>query len=318
MDITDILSIITSKLDNDVLQTMNKSSLQVAELGKNMHWWFRRVEQRVGRDLTWRQGDWARAYKAIDEHGLLFSPQQHYDSTLVTHILLELAASANQQLRETVLTSHNSESISLVVRDANTNLPGWNDYTILKIINTEDIESIRLFLAAKQYNHYVLSMALDKAVEMGSVEIVKFLLQNGAGFGMLSMDSLIDNCIESNQVDMIKFLLSQQEVVESTNFDYCLRNAVIHDRQEILELLVPLFNIELSSDYRNEYTDSWRNALLLACRSRSISMIKTLLEVKLDPFFADKEVLRVARRHNRQDVVELLRRASNVAYCSST
>ena len=124
---------------------------------------------------------------------------------------------------------------------------------------------------------------------------------------MLNTDSLVENAIDNSLLEMISFLISQKEVIESTHFGYCLSNAVIHDRQEILELIVPMFNAGLEAS-KDEYTGSWRKALLLACRSRSIKMIRTLLEVNLDPFFADKEVLRVAHRHKRQDVVELLSR----------
>ena len=299
----DVLSEVTVRVDNSVLENLYKTELytSISILAKNQSWWYKRVCWLTGRDLTWHSGNWAEVYASLDKNGLEFTDQQNYNSTILVRVLLELGADHSEHTLR-IFDSKNRDAIRLLLE-----YPlSYDDYLLEAIIKTEDTDLIRLFVS-KYPDIEDASSALSSSIRLGDIQTVKFFLGLGVTLDGLELDSALVDCIRYNYINLIEFLVNLEDVEYMVNFNDLLQQAVELDRPEILKIIVPYFKIDLMSPINEEYLIlGWQYAFNFACKFRSLEIIELLMIVELDPMFGGGNALWLARKYDRQDVIELL------------
>ena len=138
---------------------------------------------------------------------------------------------------------------------------------------------------------------------------MEFFLELGVTLDEVELDGATINCIRYNYIKIAELLINLEGTPSTVNFNDLLQQAVELDRPEILELVLPYFELDLKHPINEEYLVlGWQDAFNFACKSRSLEIIGLLLTVELDPMFGGGHALWLARKYDRQDVIELLKK----------
>lgn len=77
---------ISIRMSNDDLRALSQTPLweAVKEASKHEFWWYRRVEQLVGQELTYRVGAWSIIYASVCRFGPTFDHRHNDDVPIGT------------------------------------------------------------------------------------------------------------------------------------------------------------------------------------------------------------------------------------------
>ena len=177
---------------------------------------------------------------------------------------------------------------------------------IIKQLSNENlreyyIESLKkgnlyaVMILFEDYKDFSLNYALNKASENGHVEIVEFLLKNGADVHNED-DYSLTIASQNGYFDVVELLLENGANVHADN-DYSIRRASANGFPKIVKIL-----LENKADVHagNDYSLHW------ASRDGHFDVVKILLKYGADVHSAVDFSLRTASENGHFDVVKIL------------
>lgn len=328
--LSDILFHITACLDNDTLLRLYLVGLAsiISEFARSQLWWYHRTQWLVCREVDWIDGEtdvrvrtsgsalvgqgacWKRGYIALQNQGPEFTTTADYNSVVLVHTLLAIGANPSLALKA-IIRGGNPEVIRLVFRSKKLRLELVHCYELEKLVLVEDVELVREFVrmlseiddsdSVRSFIDETLPVSLCEAVDIGDLEIVRYLATLNPVLPRADKQELIKSCVQRDWSDMLSLVLSMPSRAAVTfDRDRILCMAVELDRLQALRLLIPEFSAERS-------ITEWQNAMVFACKFRSVEMVRLLLSITgTDPTFDGNCCLRLARKYKREDVIELL------------
>ncbi|CAH6420310.1 Ankyrin repeat protein [uncultured virus] len=235
----DVVSLLTSSLDNKTLDKLQRSGLgsYVVDASKQELWWYDRANNLFGGKLRRRPGaDWKAAYSALESaHEAIEATDDPfewtYNNLLATSVLLELDydPSMNDSTSLVLASSspyygYNIEVIKLLLSDPRVD-PSRNNNFVFGILcyehETELIKKLLLDLRVDPADGD--NAILRYASANGEVEIVKLLLDNNRinpELGTEHTNALME-AIENNQPEIVTLLLDDPyELVQIDTYDF--------------------------------------------------------------------------------------------------
>ena len=147
-------------------------------------------------------------------------------------------------------------------------------------------------------------MDITRACQIGDVDRVRELLQNGAN-PTENNNAPIAYASCNGHADIVKLLLQDGQVDPSVFYNAPIRNASYYGHPKIVEMLL--------QDRRVDPTDDDNYTIKYACLNRHIKVIELLLQDgRADPSVNDNSILRFASSFGHIKVVELLLRDGRV------
>jgi len=162
---------------------------------------------------------------------------------------------------------------------------------LYEAIKNDDLESVKILLQRGFYNDY----PLRKAARYGHLEVVKYLLEQGADLHV-DNDYPLRKAARYGHLEVVKYLLEQGADLHVDN-DYPLRYAAENGHLEVVKYL-----LEQGADLHAGDNDALRWAALRG----HLEIVKYLVEQGADLHAENDWALRLAARNSHLEVVKCL------------
>lgn len=336
----DVLSLITSRLDESTLQYILSahSDLQIvgdiALFKLDTHWWHRRTEALVGRYLqsNVQDNDWQRVHNSILKNGTDFDGEQDYGSELLVSVLLQLGANPlphSEAIMKFAPDHWTREAVLLLAEDGRVNFRANRDSCIITACNLIQVEIVGLLLYVGVYS----SRCLQIAVHQESTELVALLLADSQVIPSENDDEALVTAVDNGDLEVVSLLLQDERLnPTSTTFDHCFLTASEYGFTEILQLLlnqnqatlqhlvdclnkavmhqhVAIVKLLLCEVIDTVDEHDYNTILYQAVKFSSREIVDLLLSNYRDEFDLDSQseiISRLARKYKRNDMLELV------------
>lgn len=257
---SDILYVLTSRLNNDALECLSLSSPEVwplvRQFSSDQYWWYLRAcavvldslskyaDQRITHtDLRPRKGaDWKRAYTYLEDSVGQDNPFVYaLDNTLALSVLLELGYNPRYDEDEAIVIAAeraNVEAVKVLLTDPRVDFTASDEIADL-LIDKDEVTVLEQFLSDLYLGD---GTAIARAAVVGSVKILKLLLAQPDGDPTLTVpyiegDSLAQ-AIEAGEIESVRILLEDGRCNPSADSNKLLEHALINEQDEIIALLL--------------------------------------------------------------------------------
>ncbi|CAH6419531.1 Hypothetical protein POVR2_LOCUS35 [uncultured virus] len=298
MNNQDILFQITARASDETLALLYRTPIYstISKLSQSQEWWYERTQWLVGKSLTRRTGNWAKSYAALKISQCHYS--SHTSSTLSVSILLECGKTLPNLLVQLSIYK-NAEVTKMIL-----NLPTLDQYirnneALGEIIETEDVELLKLFLEKVTVADAYVHDFIGAAVTTGDVNIVSLLTTGRAKLDDLRLGHCLMRCVQLGHYEIFKLLFPHDGNV--TRLSHLFRTIVELDRVAMLQLLLTESHALVSV-----FHEDINRALCHSCKFCSVEMVKLVLSVHPDPSLHNNMALRLVRKCGRGDVEALL------------
>ena len=210
-------------MSNDDLRALSQTPFweAVKEASKHEFWWYRRVEQLVGQELTYRVGAWSTIYASVCRFGPTFDHRHNYGNLLLVQVLLEAGAD-----------------------------PRWHDDRANNLAVNDDCYLSLLTRAVQGANAAVLTLLLEDgradptikesvavriACQDGRADMLKLFLRDGRA---TPPDYCLSVSTAHNHLEVTQILLKDGRIDPTDLNNYYLKRALRESCEGIALLLV--------------------------------------------------------------------------------
>ena len=276
---------------------------RVCKYRQNPSWWHRRVEHLVGINLLPRKGNWSHVYLQLVKNGVDWSSLHEYENQLLVLVLYDSGAdpSENTRLFRDLVLAENSEGLALLLSDKRIRAEQLSYLLLLEAATNGATECLRLLLEDGRVPISTYGgQALIAAVNQCGLAEAKLLLSDPRVDPSSSENEALKIAVQLGLTEIVALLLSHPRVLDKDKrmtSHLFLTIALERNHYPIVRLILQIKPLRLVSFW-----------LLQAIRCSSFEIVKLLFSqsVEEESYKFYRHSLTIARRRQRQDVVELL------------